>query len=312
MTRRPGLTMTEVLVSLFVMALGTIAILTMFPLGMLNMGQALKDDRTSQAASSADGYLRWYWKTFVVESNPTSDTFLSPGANCAFDNPGGGLPALTAANATEASYPVVVDPIGAWARGSGASVSWIGSSTVPRVNLSQITSSGQALRTCTQLDGFTYDQNGLPDLTGGSVQRDMRYNWLWVLQRPVDRNTTTVTMTVVVFDRRAPLYVPPNAEATIPGVAMTPGTTSFSLSALNGAVIQKGTWVMDATVSGTIRHAKFYRVVSATQNASNGLDVELESPIQRIDGNTTSYSGTIVVPAGVADVYFRPSLTAGQ
>ena len=45
MTRRPGLTMTEVLVALFVMALGTIAILTMFPLGMLQMGQALKDEQ---------------------------------------------------------------------------------------------------------------------------------------------------------------------------------------------------------------------------------------------------------------------------
>src|SRR5437764_12521596 len=82
--RRPGLSLTEVLVALFVMALGTIAILTMFPLGMLQMGQALKDDRTSQAASSADGYMRWYWKTYVVEANPPEPHLHGP--NSAFDS----------------------------------------------------------------------------------------------------------------------------------------------------------------------------------------------------------------------------------
>src|SRR5947209_15330729 len=108
MTRRPGLTMTEVLVALFVMALGTIAILTMFPLGMVQMGQALKDDRTSQAASSADGFMRWYWKTYVVETS--ADGGLS-GPASAFDNDNG---ALTPALPNEPSYPVFVDPIGAY------------------------------------------------------------------------------------------------------------------------------------------------------------------------------------------------------
>src|SRR5579871_5109208 len=67
MTRRPGLSLVEVLVALFIVALGSIAILTLFPLGALQMGQALKDDRTAQAAGQADGYMRWYWKSYVVD-----------------------------------------------------------------------------------------------------------------------------------------------------------------------------------------------------------------------------------------------------
>ncbi|MFO0846971.1 MAG: hypothetical protein U0871_00220 [Gemmataceae bacterium] len=64
--RRPGLSLTEVLVALFVMALGLIALLTLFPLGAMQVAQALKDDRTAQLASQADAYIRQYWRTQVV------------------------------------------------------------------------------------------------------------------------------------------------------------------------------------------------------------------------------------------------------
>ncbi len=70
MTRRPsrpGLTLTEALVSLFVVALGLLSLLTLFPLGAMQIGQALKDDRAAQTAMQADGFLRMYWQTNVVE-----------------------------------------------------------------------------------------------------------------------------------------------------------------------------------------------------------------------------------------------------
>src|SRR5687767_14983631 len=67
MTRRAGLSLIEVLAALFIMGIGTMAILTLFPLGALTMAQAIKDDRTAQAAASADAYMRWYWRHQVVE-----------------------------------------------------------------------------------------------------------------------------------------------------------------------------------------------------------------------------------------------------
>jgi hypothetical protein len=71
--RRPGLTLTEVLVAMFVMALGLISLLTLFPLGALQIGSALRDDRCAQTALQADAFLRSYWQARVAEP-------LAPGA----------------------------------------------------------------------------------------------------------------------------------------------------------------------------------------------------------------------------------------
>jgi hypothetical protein len=84
-TRR-GVSLTEVLVALFIMALGMIALLTLFPLGAMQIGQALKDDRTAQTADQADGYLRMYWRTVhaerIANGGQPGDPFV-----WAFDDP---------------------------------------------------------------------------------------------------------------------------------------------------------------------------------------------------------------------------------
>jgi hypothetical protein len=64
---RPGVTLTEVLVALFVMAIGMIALLTLFPLGMMQISQAIKDDRTAQAGNNADYLMRMHWRQYVIE-----------------------------------------------------------------------------------------------------------------------------------------------------------------------------------------------------------------------------------------------------
>jgi hypothetical protein len=50
---RTGATLTEVLVAIFVMAIGLLALLTLFPLGALSMAQAIKDGRTAQSSKNA-------------------------------------------------------------------------------------------------------------------------------------------------------------------------------------------------------------------------------------------------------------------
>lgn len=311
---RSGITMTEVLVTLFVMALGAIAILTLFPLGMLQITQALKDDRTAQSASAADGFMRWYWKTYVVEG-PTFDGNLTSSSGSAFDSPGGSLPTLTAANGEEASHPVAVDPIGWNVRSaSDPSRDLVAGGVMARRNLAapSLMPLSQSIRTCTMLDGLTYDINGLPDTSSGAVVRDTRYNWLWVLQRPQLKNPNIVTMDIVVFDKRGIYPSLENVFASLPPLAtpitLTPGKTSLQLPFNSG--VQKGMWIMDATNSGTVRHAYFYRVVSVTEDTANPAvaNLELDSAIRRIDGNPNAYSGTIVVLAGVSEVFHRPML----
>jgi Prokaryotic N-terminal methylation motif len=48
-----GATLAEVLVAILIMGVGLLALLTLFPLGALNMAQEIKDDRTAAVAESA-------------------------------------------------------------------------------------------------------------------------------------------------------------------------------------------------------------------------------------------------------------------
>jgi hypothetical protein len=136
-SRRAGLSLVEVLVALFIMALGMIALLTLFPLGALQMGQALKDDRCSQAVNAADNYMRTYWKQYVLEQpnspdpfttafwNPRNNPYYVAGPGYGQNStviptiPGGQMPNLLSNNAVtagilpqEPSYPVFIDPRG--------------------------------------------------------------------------------------------------------------------------------------------------------------------------------------------------------
>ena len=211
MTRRRGLSLTEVLVALFLMAIGLIGILTMFPLGALQMGQALKDDRTAQAAGQADGYMRWYWRHQLVDvlqgggtvtepfyqafSNPNDPTFVP----LAYQQPYPAnplIPLLTAPGTDPVnvpqwtrtdvesgpSYPVVIDPMGWFARGGyqGGGTQdqfWVGKDAatgalfgkLARRSLNQIMTAAQSQRTCSMLDGITYLPYGTPDLSVGNA-----------------------------------------------------------------------------------------------------------------------------------------------
>src|SRR5262249_53728310 len=59
---RAGVTLTEVLVAIFVCGLGLMALMTLFPLGAMNMAQAIKDDRCGHAAANATAVLRSVWR----------------------------------------------------------------------------------------------------------------------------------------------------------------------------------------------------------------------------------------------------------
>ncbi len=100
MIRRAGMSLTEVLVALFILTIGVIGILTMFPLGAVQMARAVRDDRSALAANNADAYMRWYWANYVVNPVignstatgvlpiwPNQDSLLSNGGAGLFDNP---------------------------------------------------------------------------------------------------------------------------------------------------------------------------------------------------------------------------------
>ena len=357
MTRRTGTSLIEVLVTIGILGIGLISVIAMFPMAAITMGQALRDDRTASSAVTADGYIRNVHHLNVVEpyltpqSSPSEPYYYAmDGNNPPNPFPSGPMSALTGttptspslslpsqqlgSSDTNPSYPVFVDPMGI-AAGGGSAVGdlMFGSPApntfaIPRVTLSVMNgqSSTLALRLCSQMDGLTYGDQGLVQSNGGVITRELRYNWLWVLQRPTNSDRLTTTCKVVVFDRRVYLYKPPGTEALYAPVAPASGafTTGFNpgqtIITIPGttADVRKGSWVMDGTI-GTdpnglpIRHANFYRVLSVETDANGNYALEVHTPVFRIDGLTGSangYNGNLLVMPAVADVYERPALTA--
>jgi prepilin-type N-terminal cleavage/methylation domain-containing protein len=54
--KRRGVTLLEVLAAIFIMGVGLLALLTLFPLGALSMAQAIKDDRAASVAADAETF----------------------------------------------------------------------------------------------------------------------------------------------------------------------------------------------------------------------------------------------------------------
>lgn len=322
---RPGTSLLEVLVGLGIMAVGAIGAFVLFPLSAINVSRALIDDRTTTCAVTADGQLRDIHRNggqFEPYAGVLDMPQVTPTAN---DN---GL------RPDEPSLPVVVDPMGIVAGrnnvgNGGTGGTPPGTTQVQRVTLNVVNNSTNsrqlALRFCSQMDGLTFNEGGkVSDATdpnfSPATMRELRYNWMWVLQRPVQRDKTVTRMQVVVYDKRVHLYPAPNSEAVF-AAAFVPGTSEITgVSA--AAEVRKGMWVMDATV-GTdangrgVRHAEFYRVTGVTENPLNGtLTLEVHKPVARADGRVDRgnpaaerYTGLLVLLPAAADVFERPVLT---
>ena len=327
--RRPGLSLTEVLVALFVMALGIISLMTLFPLGAVQMGQALRDDRSGQTASQADGMVRLWWQTEVVEKPGAEDNFW-----LAMDTPG--LPLATKVPVSPAvydnapSYPVFLDPIGFQARnGLPIQQNWIGgtpgnlarrstfrtySGPTPNLNLS--------VRACSMMDDITFTETGIPDTASGSISgnvvREGAFNWCAVIQRPNNANRYTADFKICVFHTKG-LYgghIPgisavnefvfnlpplPPGNGGVLGSATLAGTQVVLNVPVGNLPIRSGSWIMDGSNSAV---TNFYRIQSITDNGASTI-LELDTPLKGTTPITQMY-----IIRGLADVFDRPQLTA--
>src|SRR5262245_31492828 len=129
--QRPGATLIEVLVAIFVMSIGLMALLALFPLGALRMAQAIKDDRAANTAATGSSLAqaRDLRNDITVggfaadPSWPWLDAYADP-------NPPGTPPAqrVYVADPDGPSYPVFVDPIGFFMAVSYYDRWWVGGS----------------------------------------------------------------------------------------------------------------------------------------------------------------------------------------
>src|SRR5262249_18309502 len=107
-TSRHGVTLVEVLVAIFVTSVGLLALLALFPIGALNMYQAIKDSRCAQAAINANAVLN--------AMQLRTDAAITPGRYQGDPLNPPMLPLLT--NPSGPGYPIYIDPLGNIAAGS--------------------------------------------------------------------------------------------------------------------------------------------------------------------------------------------------
>jgi hypothetical protein len=315
MTRRPAVTLIEVLVSMFIMAIGMLALLVLFPLGAVSMGQALKDDRCQSTSSMADNVaIAWNIRhgTFVASVLP-----INPVAN----------PPVTLAAAGGTVY---VDP---YPSANGAVLPVVGTPAVipntaliPRMspiflqNLYQqvnppppqvpVVSVAQLVDRFFSLpDDITFLDNGAPDIvnTGGMIDRGRRYSFAYLVTAPQPQSAldSIVQLTVVVYSSRPIGALTSEATYTATNYITPPVFSpngvqvSWNPAAQTTPNIKFGSWILDTTAGNT---PSFYRVVNITDVGPGSLMVEVQ-PNLRANIGTAVLPGSITVMENVAEVF---------
>jgi Tfp pilus assembly protein PilV len=257
--RRRAVTLVEVLIAIFLMAIGLMAILTLFPLGASQMAQALKDQRCAEAATNAEAMGRVIWKQACdTDVNTGSPKFWdTTAANQRFvyalDAPNTDVPlanqvagdaalAKTGSTATGPSYPVFVDPIGTFNPPSADRKWWLPAPTgglpnvrIPRRSLyirqsatvwsdiATLASGNERIfKQFSLMDDMTFNPSGFPAVTNNTspVERQGRYTWSYLFRRPNNADRTNVDISTVVYSGRSIDVASP--ETALLGTAVFP------------------------------------------------------------------------------------------
>lgn len=322
-TVRRGLSLLEVLVAIFVMAIGMLSLLVLFPLGALSMAQAIKDNRCLVAASNA--------RAMAISRDYRNDanvvTSMTTGLPAGYDGP---------------SRPAYLDPVGI-----SLSMGPLGR-RIPRCTLQTLqppapapplpvaAQQTAAVRAFSLHDDLEFDTSAVPVSAANVVKRDTRFTWGYIARRPRAVDAYPVDLTVVIYRGRSltvptsePIYEAlgaagdarviiqqvPNTDADYPNSTWPPPT------------LKVGNWIMDLSDeqigpgppirvhpdvyrNGPTRNF-FYRIVGVTQ-AGTQVQLELQTPLQANlppstlvppDPALGPAKGRIVIMTDVAEVF---------
>ena len=278
MNRRAGMTLVEVLVAIFVMGIGLIAILALMPIGILRIAASIRDSKSVSCAINGSSIA----EINGVANDPdvVSDNYLPYGVAAVpdlFVNPyptnAVGVPQLPNADPFDASYPVMADPIGFFAA-SGVGQHWVGSAPgYLRRRPVWFARNGAAKpldlqlniwRNFTLWDDANFDSGdplsgakpGTPTIYAPTVPptiaRDTRFSWAYVFRRPQTADRSVVDCSIVVFDQR-PLGLTGSltlAETVYTNTFYDPVKNTILIPYAVGSApaVRPGNWIMDVTL----------------------------------------------------------------
>jgi type II secretory pathway pseudopilin PulG len=327
MKRRKGTTLVEVLVAVFVMGIGLLSLLTLFPLGAMNMAKSIQDDRAAHVAANAQALAE------------ALDLRNDPNVVAAYDNPDTAqayvLPNLsTLAGYDGASYPVFLDPLGYFSSaGQQANQQWVGGfasyppaannpgfgvarTTANFLNNSPLGAQGGSIRWFTLLDDIKFNTDGTPDQTSGEVEREGAFSFAYLFRRPRRSISSVADMTVVVYNPRV-VRLNGSADLREYRFGAVFDTTNNSVTVTwNPAVVaapqvNAGDWILDATIETNAAgqpkpHGFFYRVTDVDGSVANQLTLQIQTPFKEFPkGQQTA--GVVVILEGVAEVFDKGS-----
>jgi len=326
---RKGTSLMEVLIAMFVLSIGMMGLLALFPLAAVQMATAVKDERTSQLAEIMEGHFRIMWRSWMT--GPTGllatdqQMFTNEPALMALDNPAAptsfnvsflsDATYLSSLSSGNAGQPLLIDQIG-WDLQPANSQQWVagGNNVFPRRGIQFVNASppnstlGAAarLRLFCLLDDQFFGQNGLAQ---APVQRQYRYNAALLLQRDAGSDRHNVHMQVVVYSGRPPgdfasteLQIPMIGTVSPTATQTTsPDTVTLNMS---GISFPKNSWIcLVNPITSVSAFADFYRVVGV---AGNTVSI---SPSIRDRNNGNPYSANVLYLSGVSEVFDRGTIS---
>jgi hypothetical protein len=251
---RAGATLVEVLISIFIMAIGMLALLSLFPLGAIRMGQVMQDNRSKQTGDNA-----WALATATDMPFDSQVAGSSGGLNDYYQNPDpGGATGLLRANPGDWSHPVFIDGMGYYtAAGAGLPQDWLtGVAGLRRRAPGFVSSVATSAKWFGGLDDIIFDTNGTAQLVAPSAFRqNIDYSTAYLCKRPRAGDPTLVYVSVVVY-RNRPLVLIGGAlseTAYTADVDLVKGNVIRVSAAANPNVnpsipnVKIGDWLLDAT-----------------------------------------------------------------
>jgi hypothetical protein len=297
---RAGATLIEVLMASFIMAIGMIALLALFPLGAVSMAQAIRDNRVTACVENA------------TATATTKNLRHEPLVSAAFTNPGA---QFQDAPLDGPSHPVYVDPVGVsnYLAPYSGWVAGLSTDGIPRRSVSFVTGAQATQKTLswfTLLDDINFDKKAQAGVNGNPTERNVAYSWAYLMRRPKQGVSSVVEMWVVVYSQRSLQLnastlggdeTPYNATFT---PAYNPAARPTVVTLAGTPALRVGGWILDCTKGApgangklTPGNARFYRVVAITENAGS-VDVEVDTPIL----NYPNIPNRFAVLEGVAEV----------
>lgn len=266
---RAGISLLEVLTAIFIMGIGMMALLTLFPAGALSMARAVRDDRAATIAANAAGIAA----AFDLRSDGAVVAALN---NATYQPDYANAPGVP-------SNPVLVDP-------QIVAVSTLLDPYPPSPGIQRITPSfagtpPRVARYFTFQDEISLDTLG--NVKGGTVDRPGTYSLAYMVRRPLPNIPTLVEMSVLIFSQRVIDYADGETAYPLPSdppITVSQNTITIPYNTVKAPDIRRRSWVMDTSYTATTRiiNGDFYRVENVTDvpGTPRSLQLEVDRPLK--------------------------------